>query len=137
MPCLPRSGEDRGKDYSDPPVGWLFQERWKRDGLCPIHKRPLRKETVGGRTSAGVQNARPNVRAVRKIDFEHRPRPRPRCGLHFRGGGRLTRTRTNGWPGISAYAFNLVTLTAPSFGLGAQVGHLGSFFSQPPRQNPL
>ncbi|MEK7685138.1 MAG: DNA-formamidopyrimidine glycosylase family protein [Verrucomicrobiota bacterium] len=41
-----------GKDYSDPPVGWLFQERWKRDGLCPIHKRPLRKETVGGRTSA-------------------------------------------------------------------------------------
>ncbi len=41
-----------GKDYSDPPEGWLFRERWKRGGICPIHKGLLRKEKVGGRTSA-------------------------------------------------------------------------------------
>jgi formamidopyrimidine-DNA glycosylase len=40
------------KDFSDPPAGWLFHERWKRKGFCPIHKTPLRRETVAGRTTA-------------------------------------------------------------------------------------
>jgi formamidopyrimidine-DNA glycosylase len=41
-----------GKDFGDPPKGWLFHERWKRRGICPKHKTSLRKETIGGRTTA-------------------------------------------------------------------------------------
>jgi formamidopyrimidine-DNA glycosylase len=41
-----------GNDFSDPPQGWLFHERWSRNGRCPIHKIPLRRAVVGGRTSA-------------------------------------------------------------------------------------
>lgn len=41
-----------GEDFSDPPPGWLFHERWKRAGRCPLHKSPLKRETVGGRTTA-------------------------------------------------------------------------------------
>lgn len=37
--------------FDDPPAGWLFHERWSRQGKCPIHKTPLRRETVGGRTT--------------------------------------------------------------------------------------
>ena len=39
-------------DFSDPPMGWLFHERWTAQGRCPIHKAPLRRATVGGRTTA-------------------------------------------------------------------------------------
>jgi formamidopyrimidine-DNA glycosylase len=39
-------------DYSDPPKGWLFNERWRDGGKCPIHQMRLRRETVGGRTTA-------------------------------------------------------------------------------------
>ncbi len=41
-----------GKDFGDPPAGWLFHERWKRAGRCPRHNIPLRRETIGGRTTA-------------------------------------------------------------------------------------
>jgi len=41
-----------GKDFGDPPQGWLFHERWKRQGICPRHKTTLRKDTIGGRTTA-------------------------------------------------------------------------------------
>ena len=41
-----------GHDFSDPPAGWLFNEKWKRGGVCPIHRMLLRKETLGGRTTA-------------------------------------------------------------------------------------
>jgi formamidopyrimidine-DNA glycosylase len=40
------------RDYGDVPAGWLFHERWKRKGICPKHKKGLRKESIGGRTSA-------------------------------------------------------------------------------------
>jgi len=41
------------KSFDDPPARWLFHERWKRAaGICPKHKTPLRKETIGGRTTA-------------------------------------------------------------------------------------
>jgi formamidopyrimidine-DNA glycosylase len=40
------------KDFADPPANWLFHERWKRAGICPKHKTPLRKKTIGGRTTA-------------------------------------------------------------------------------------
>jgi formamidopyrimidine-DNA glycosylase len=38
--------------FSDPPRGWLFHERWEDGGCCPIHGAGLRRETVGGRTTA-------------------------------------------------------------------------------------
>jgi formamidopyrimidine-DNA glycosylase len=41
-----------GHDFSDPPRGWLFGERWEQGGRCPIHRTPLERATVGGRTTA-------------------------------------------------------------------------------------
>jgi formamidopyrimidine-DNA glycosylase len=41
-----------GKDYSDPPRSWLIHQRWKRSGICPRHRTPLRHATIGGRTTA-------------------------------------------------------------------------------------
>jgi formamidopyrimidine-DNA glycosylase len=41
-----------GKDFSDPPRTWLIHQRWKSDGICPKHRRPLRRATIGGRTTA-------------------------------------------------------------------------------------
>jgi formamidopyrimidine-DNA glycosylase len=40
------------KDFSDPPRGWLFNERWDDSGRCPIHRTVLNRETIGGRTTA-------------------------------------------------------------------------------------
>jgi formamidopyrimidine-DNA glycosylase len=47
-----RSLETLGKDFSDPPRNWLIHQKWKRDGICPIHRKPLRHATVAGRTTA-------------------------------------------------------------------------------------
>jgi formamidopyrimidine-DNA glycosylase len=47
-----RSLETLGKDFSDPPKNWLIHQKWKRGGICPIHRTPLRHATVGGRTTA-------------------------------------------------------------------------------------
>lgn len=41
-----------GPDFSDPPRDWLIHQKWKREGICPRHRSPLRKETIGGRTTA-------------------------------------------------------------------------------------
>jgi formamidopyrimidine-DNA glycosylase len=41
-----------GGDFSDPPRGWLIHERWGRTGKCPRDKSPLKRETIGGRTTA-------------------------------------------------------------------------------------
>lgn len=40
-----------GVDYRDPPKSWLFSHRWKDGGICPVSKKPLRRDTVGGRTT--------------------------------------------------------------------------------------
>ena len=40
------------KDYSDPPPSWLFRHRWREGGRCPKDGSPLRRETIGGRTTA-------------------------------------------------------------------------------------
>jgi formamidopyrimidine-DNA glycosylase len=40
-----------GTDWSDPPESWLFPHRWKKGGTCPASGRPLRYETIGGRTT--------------------------------------------------------------------------------------
>jgi formamidopyrimidine-DNA glycosylase len=47
-----RSLETLGKDFSDPPRNWLIHQKWKRTGVCPIHRIPLRHATVAGRTTA-------------------------------------------------------------------------------------
>jgi len=47
-----RSLETLGKDFSDPPRNWLIHQKWKRAGVCPIHRRPLRHAIVAGRTTA-------------------------------------------------------------------------------------
>jgi formamidopyrimidine-DNA glycosylase len=47
-----RSLETLGKDFSDPPKNWLIHQKWKRDGVCPLHHTPLRHATIGGRTTA-------------------------------------------------------------------------------------
>jgi formamidopyrimidine-DNA glycosylase len=41
-----------GPDFSEPPRDWLIHQKWKLDGVCPRHRSPLRKETIGGRTTA-------------------------------------------------------------------------------------
>ncbi len=41
-----------GTDFSDPPKGWLFHERWSRAGKCPRDRTILTRETIGGRTTA-------------------------------------------------------------------------------------
>ena len=40
------------KDFSDPPRGWLFHQRWKSGGRCPRDGTILKRETIGGRTTA-------------------------------------------------------------------------------------
>ncbi|MBK1877395.1 DNA-formamidopyrimidine glycosylase family protein [Pelagicoccus mobilis] len=40
-----------GKDYSDPPKSWLFLHRWKDGGTCPVSRKALRRDTIGGRTT--------------------------------------------------------------------------------------
>jgi formamidopyrimidine-DNA glycosylase len=47
-----RSLETLGKDFSDPSRDWLIHQKWKPDGICPIHRTLLRHATVGGRTTA-------------------------------------------------------------------------------------
>ena len=47
-----RSLETLGRDFSDPPRGWLIHQKWKRPGLCPRHHTPLRHAIIGGRTTA-------------------------------------------------------------------------------------
>jgi formamidopyrimidine-DNA glycosylase len=47
-----RSLETLGRDYSDPPRRWLIHQKWKPDGICPLHRTPLRRATIGGRTTA-------------------------------------------------------------------------------------
>ena len=41
-----------GVDWGDPPKGWLIHARWKRGGKCPRDGTILRRETIGGRTTA-------------------------------------------------------------------------------------
>lgn len=40
-----------GTDWGNPPDDWLFNHRWKDGGTCPKTGRPLRRETIGGRTT--------------------------------------------------------------------------------------
>ena len=46
-----RSLETLGQDFSDPPKDWLIHQKWKRGGICPIHRTLLKHATVAGRTT--------------------------------------------------------------------------------------
>jgi formamidopyrimidine-DNA glycosylase len=39
-------------EFGDAPRGWLIHQKWKRNGICPRHRTPLRKAMIGGRTTA-------------------------------------------------------------------------------------
>jgi formamidopyrimidine-DNA glycosylase len=41
-----------GPDFADLPSDWLIHQKWKSNGVCPRHRCPLRKATIGGRTTA-------------------------------------------------------------------------------------
>lgn len=41
-----------GRDFADPPRSWLIHQRWKPGGLCPRDRTPLKRATIGGRTTA-------------------------------------------------------------------------------------
>ena len=58
-----RSLETLGRDNSDPPASWLIHERWSSKGVCPIHQAPLRRATIGGRTTAWCPKCQPATRS--------------------------------------------------------------------------
>jgi formamidopyrimidine-DNA glycosylase len=39
-------------EFGDLPHDWLIHQKWKRNGVCPRHRTPLRKAMIGGRTTA-------------------------------------------------------------------------------------
>lgn len=47
-----KSLETLGENFADPPKNWLIHQKWKRDGICPVHHTLLRHATIGGRTTA-------------------------------------------------------------------------------------
>ena len=47
-----KSLETLGRDFSDPPRGWLIHQKWKRPGFCPRHRTPLLHAIIAGRTTA-------------------------------------------------------------------------------------
>jgi formamidopyrimidine-DNA glycosylase len=40
-----------GHNDANPPPSWLFHRRWRRGGHCPRDSQPLRRATIGGRTT--------------------------------------------------------------------------------------
>jgi formamidopyrimidine-DNA glycosylase len=40
-----------GDNWGDFPNSWLFNHRWKDGGTCPKTQQPLKRETIGGRTT--------------------------------------------------------------------------------------
>jgi formamidopyrimidine-DNA glycosylase len=47
-----RSLETLGEDFSDPPRNWLIHQKWKRNGVCPKHRSPLKHAAIAGRPTA-------------------------------------------------------------------------------------
>ena len=50
---------EEGATFAEPPQGWLFHTRWGKVGLCPRDGLKLRRETVGGRTTAWCDACQP------------------------------------------------------------------------------
>lgn len=49
-----------GPNFNDPPRDWLIHQKWKREGVCPRHRTPLRKAMIGGRTTAWCPRCQKN-----------------------------------------------------------------------------
>ncbi len=47
-----RSLETLGRNFTDPPKNWLIHQKWRREGVCPLHRTLLRHTIIGGRTTA-------------------------------------------------------------------------------------
>jgi formamidopyrimidine-DNA glycosylase len=41
-----------GEEFSDPPENWFFHVRWSAGGKCPRDGTKLKRDTIGGRTTA-------------------------------------------------------------------------------------
>lgn len=50
-----------GHDFSDPPRGWFFHERWTAKGRCPRDGAVLARATIGGRTTAWCPKCQPEL----------------------------------------------------------------------------
>ncbi len=48
-----------GNDDTHLPKNWLIHERWSSSGVCPKHRTPLRRATIGGRTTAWCPKCQP------------------------------------------------------------------------------
>jgi formamidopyrimidine-DNA glycosylase len=56
------------QDYSDPPRSWLFPHRWRDGGTCPRDGTELKRDEVGGRTTAWCVECQPaGRRKLRKL----------------------------------------------------------------------
>ena len=55
-----------GRDFSDPPKGWFYHERWEGTGHCPRHGTPLPRATIGGRTTAWCPRCQPRAAHARR-----------------------------------------------------------------------
>jgi len=51
--------ETVGEDYSDPPEGWFFHERWTRNGHCPRCGLSIETATIAGRTARWCAKCQP------------------------------------------------------------------------------
>ncbi len=49
-----------GHNFSDPPATWLIHQRWKREGVCPRHRKLLHRKQIGGRTTAWCPVCQPD-----------------------------------------------------------------------------
>jgi formamidopyrimidine-DNA glycosylase len=38
-------------DFSDPPAGWFYHQRWTANGRCPRCAARVKTATIGGRTT--------------------------------------------------------------------------------------
>ena len=52
----------RGPDFGEPPPGWLFHERWGKNGTCPRCRTRLHRDQIGGRTTAWCPRCQPSPR---------------------------------------------------------------------------
>lgn len=49
----------KGTSFGDPPAGWLFHQRWGKDGTCPRCNTKLDRDEIGGRTTAWCERCQP------------------------------------------------------------------------------
>jgi formamidopyrimidine-DNA glycosylase len=55
-----------GEALDSLPKGWLFHQRWSGKGVCPIHKEPLARTVIGGRTSAWCRRCQSGCQSAPK-----------------------------------------------------------------------